>query len=458
MPIEFFQITAAYSNAMLVAIMPHISDFAKKLDLPTPQPVAIAQIERFVCFPRSDHVGGRVILTNGCEFIFDNGRVQTFVSPRSFFYLQDPRLVSKFYGQINITEIQALKIAHDAIKKLGYTDAMLSADRQPQIDPPQKDKNSLIARYHIRWRDPTRGYDPNNPPPSIEFEVDASTGQIQMLNIFNPNTYRPDLKLDVLPLVIGNEPPSTPIGPGRIVTPVTPTYAQAFLTAILPQLGDYVKKAGFQTKVPSSTNDVDMARYLTKYNCGIVEGDPRAIVEMKTSDRFIYSHGQVIAFYSADAMWSPDKEHPATYQEIDQERAKFFGPVNITTNEAVTLVRQTLRQLGYSGTVLRTDEPPRINAPGWWGTNRIARCFIVWGQTINGPTYVNAEVDVAKKTIKSLYINDHANTEIWRKPPDVGIPLSTMPLEDQSPPQPPPVNEMPKPPASLPPSMPLPVH
>jgi hypothetical protein len=36
---EIFQITVSYSNAVLVAIMPHISNFAKALDLPIPQPV-----------------------------------------------------------------------------------------------------------------------------------------------------------------------------------------------------------------------------------------------------------------------------------------------------------------------------------------------------------------------------------------------------------------------------------
>ncbi|MGH7976817.1 MAG: PepSY domain-containing protein, partial [Limisphaerales bacterium] len=236
MPIEFFQITAAYSNAMLVAIMPHVSDFAQKLDLPTPQPVTIAQVERFICFPRSDHIGGRVVLTNGCEFIFDHGRMERFDSPHSYYFLQDPDLVPKFYGPIKITEAQALQIAHNAIKKLGYTDAMLATDRRPRVDPPPQDGNHFIARYQIRWYDPTRGGDPNQPTRSIEFEINATTGQIETIDIPNPNTFRADLKLNVHPPVIyemfkeGSH--GTPIGPGRKLTPVTPAYAKAFLKAI----------------------------------------------------------------------------------------------------------------------------------------------------------------------------------------------------------------------------------
>ncbi len=175
MPIVFFQVTAAYSNAMLVAVMPYFADFARRLDLPTPQPVAQEQVMRFNCFPRSDHIGGRLILTNGCEFIFDHGRVENFVSPKSYFYLQNPDLIPRVYGPVKISDGQAVAIAHNAIKKLGYTDAALSADRPPEITRPERDHGSYIARYRVRWFDPARG-DPRQPPTSAEFEIDATTG------------------------------------------------------------------------------------------------------------------------------------------------------------------------------------------------------------------------------------------------------------------------------------------
>jgi len=405
--------------------MPHISDFAQKLDLPTPQPVTQMQVQRLNCFPRSDHVGGRVILTNGCEFIFDHGRVENFVSPHSYFYLQNPDLIPKFYGPVKLSQQEALQVAHNAIKRLGYTDAVLSADRPPEITPPIHDGTHYIARYRIRWYDPARGGNPNSPLTSAEFEINAETGQIQMVNIRNPNTYRPDPKLNAQPPAIGqigNGPGGTPIGPGRKVTPVSPAFARAFLTAILPQLSDFVKKGNLAAKSPASAKDVDMTRYLAKYNCGIVEDDPCAFIDMKTEDKFIYSHGQVIAFYSADAMHNPDRTPPYTFPGIDQEMAKYFGPVNMTTNEAVALARRTVKKLGYSEEMLHIDKPPiRIDPPGWWGTNRMARCFVEWREYWDGPTYVNAEIDVAKKTLKSLYINDHAITNIWRAPPKISV-------------------------------------
>jgi hypothetical protein len=88
----------------------------------------------------------------------------------------------------------------------------------------------------------------------------------------------------------------------------------------------------------------------------------------------------------------------------------------------VALVRQTIRELGYSEKMVHVDRKPWISGLGWWGTNRIARRFLRWQESVDPPTWVNAEVDVSKKILKSLYINDHAITNIWREPPKIGIP------------------------------------
>jgi hypothetical protein len=423
MPIEFFQITAAYSNAMLVAVLPHVADFAKKLDLPTPQPITMAEVATFACFNRSDHIGGRVVLTNGCEFVFDHGRIQRFDSPHSFFYLQDPSLIPKFYGSVKLSKEQALQIARTAIRKLGYTEAALFADNSPEIVPPKKDGTNYIARYRFRWRDPTRGSDPDQPALSIDFEIDSTMGRIWMLDIPNPNTFAADLKLGVSPQVINRfgDDSGIPVGPGRKVTPVSGEYARAFLLAILPQISDFVKRGKLPVEPPASEKDVDMAKYLAKYNCGIVEGSPRAFIDTRSGDRFIYRHGRIIAFYSVDAMDNPERKRAYTFPEIDKDHAKFFGPVNITTNEAVALVRRTVKELGYSETILHVDVPPRISGPNWWGTNRIPRCFIEWRESPGGAAYANSEVDMASKTLKSFYVNDDVITNYWRTSPKISV-------------------------------------
>jgi hypothetical protein len=172
----------------------------------------------------------------------------------------------------------------------------------------------------------------------------------------------------------------------------------------------------------------------------------------------------VIAFYSADAMERPDRKWPQGLKEREKFQTKFYGSLNITTNDAVRLVRETIRNLGYSESTLQIQARPLVVEPGWWGTNRIARCNIIWYGRDDGDyvrtTRVSAEVDMAAKTLKSLYVNDHANTNIWRQPPKVNVPLVLLPSQDEPPvsPQPESTVEQAKPSVSSLPDMPLPTQ
>jgi len=83
---QLIHITATYSNALLVAILPHVSDFSKKLELPIPQPITVAQVRRFNLNPYNGHLSGSVVLTNRYWFAFDEGGyVVSFRSPDNFF-------------------------------------------------------------------------------------------------------------------------------------------------------------------------------------------------------------------------------------------------------------------------------------------------------------------------------------------------------------------------------------
>jgi len=415
---ELLQITAQYSNAVLVAIMPHISECAKALNLPVPTPVAMAQINHFACSPRSDLVGGTITLTNGCEFAFLRGRVEMYRDPGSFFELQDPDLVPKFFGTATLDEKQALRIVHDTIKKLGYTDQLLSADKPPSVTPPPKVRSHSIPRFRVRWTDPTRGSNPENPPVSADFEVDAATGQIHLMYILNPNTWRRDPVIDVHPPILQKGPETVYRG-GRKIYPVGETYSNAFLKAILPACGDFVKTAGFSVRQPISPADVEWPTYI----CGLVDDDPRAFFDLKAGGHFVYGHGRVLAFYAADVMQLPGRDWPSAPDEMERFQSKFYGPVNMTTNDAVNLVRAIVRKLGYSEKELQVDNPPSVNGPARWGNKFIARVFVQWQAPRMGPFRVVAEVDMAERRLASLYINDHANTNIWMQPPRIDAPV-----------------------------------
>lgn len=409
---DILQVTAEYSNAVLVAVLPYVSDFSARIQLPVPQPVAISQVAHFECSSRSDHIGGRVVLTNGCEFTFDRGRIALYRSPRCYFHLQDPDRIPAFYGTVKLNQTQAVQIASVAISKLGYSEASLYADRKPEVTPPLRIGTNYVARYLVRWTDPNVRRNPQSAITSIEFEVDATTGEIDMMSMPNTNTWRPPPKVDVHPPVVGKAPETTLRG-GRTIVPVSQAYSNAFLIAILPELSSFAKNAGFVIPKPLTTNQVNLPRLV----CGLVDDDPIAVVYLTNGSRFNYNHGLVTAFYASDACLIPGDK--------DGNVADYFGKDNMTKIEAVSLVRKAIQQLGYSNKILLTDATADVVPPQKYGANLFARYFLSWREPDEGAYRVAAEVDATTKTLKSLYINDHANTNIWREPPKINVSPTT---------------------------------
>ena len=412
MPFEIIQVTAAYSNAVLVAIMPHVSDFAKALDLPIPQPITVAQVSRFGCSPRADHVGGRVILTNDYSFTFDLGAVVLYRSPSSYYSLQDPNRLSEFYGPVRVKKDEAINIAHKALKKLGYTDSELHLDLIPKLTPPKRNEGKMITRYLVEWVAPDQVTTGGIALERTAVEVDASTGRIEMLGIQNKEARRPDPKLNVHPTVLVSQPKSEPIG-GTKVYRVSEAYSHAFLVAIIPQLSAYVEKAAVDVKAPITTNDIDMAHY----DCGFVEGSPRACIYLKAGDRFWYEHGQVTDFDAHDAFRRPQ---PNTLFD-EKPTAKFYGPVKISAEEALSVVRRAMSQLGYASLIPQLKKQPEIVPPRKEGTNYFARYFFNWWPSGEGIQIAAAEVDATTKELKSIYINGRASPKIWREPPKIDV-------------------------------------
>src|SRR5882724_7496742 len=123
-------ITAAYSNAVLVAILPHVSDCAKQLDLPIAQPITVQQVARFNTMPYPDFVGGGLWLTNGYTFVFEWGYVNGFHSPNDWFSEQDIVNLERYAGKDNMTTNEAIELARSSLTKLGYKPADFHVNEQ----------------------------------------------------------------------------------------------------------------------------------------------------------------------------------------------------------------------------------------------------------------------------------------------------------------------------------------
>src|SRR6266498_2569642 len=80
-------LTAQYSNAVLVAVFPHITEFANKLQLDLPVPVITNQVDTAGGLQYQDkgEIAGYFVLTNGFRFWFRHGIVDGFVAPTKYF-------------------------------------------------------------------------------------------------------------------------------------------------------------------------------------------------------------------------------------------------------------------------------------------------------------------------------------------------------------------------------------
>src|SRR3989442_1162736 len=165
---EFIQVTAQYSNEVLVALLPLFSDFVRKAELPMPTPITAYQVQRFVCDIHMADVGGYLTLTNGLELWYSHGHVEGFRTPRSFYNVEDPAEYPRFYGPLRLNKEQALELARDRLRKLDYTPKQSFTDQEPHIESPPRFGTNVVPHYRFKWTDPVFG------GTAVSIELDAN--------------------------------------------------------------------------------------------------------------------------------------------------------------------------------------------------------------------------------------------------------------------------------------------
>ena len=204
---ELVHMTATYSNAMLVAILPHISDFSKKLDLPIPQPITASQVQEFRPSNVKDFIGGGLILSNGYWFSYDHGCVAGFRSSDNIFHDEDPAASwPKYaYGKDNMTTNDAIALARDALLKLGYKPELLGCDGPPRwfTGPYDTKDGHHVPHCQMRWErypEPkTREEQVDNDLVTVEINIEKKT--ITGLGISSRKIWQTPPKLDVEPIL-----------------------------------------------------------------------------------------------------------------------------------------------------------------------------------------------------------------------------------------------------------------
>lgn len=369
--LEWLQITAQYSNAVLVAILPHISDFVKRVELPMPAPVMPAQVAKFRCYPLKDDVGGAVTLTNGLWFVFAEGHVRSFRTPHSYYNLQDPQDVPKFFGTPKLSQEEALAFARGRIVRLGYTLKETFTDQEPSIDPLPTVGTNIVPHYRFQWKDPVFGQT------AVSVEVDAARKMVQEMRMSSRFFSRAPPKVSVEPQLRDPE------------RPVSATASNEFLGAALPKVSEFVRKLELPCDIPVTRDSVKQIAF--------VNGDADIRIQLTNGYWFGSQYGVIAEFNAPETVYG---RQPPSLDAGVRPVDEYLGQWKLGESEAVALARKAITNLGYKVGDFYAERAPLVLKPEPVGNYVVPRYGLHWltNEPASGGTIamVRAEVDANK--------------------------------------------------------------
>lgn len=387
--VEFIRVTSEYSNAVLVALMPYFSDFAQKLDLPVPHPITTNHVVEAGIMPVRG-AGGGITLKGGWNFGYHFGYVSSFTSPYSYFAMQDPDKIPRYFGEVKMSKEEAVQLARDTIKKLGVPLESLFVEQEPRVEEPVRIETNTLPYYRVEWINPFGST-------SVEVDINANSKKVEQLYLSNKSLERPAPKIDaVAPLV------------PRSLPPINPEYAHRLIPIVLLAIDDYGQKLSLSIPRPLTTNHV------AKFSLFDNGGWPHAEIELTNGWRFIYRNSMVNGYYAPDNLFNSD-QRPILIKE-------FVGKWKMSEQEGIDLVRRAIAKLNYPTNLVHMDFPPQIVKPKLPGIPRYAFWWNLENKSKDDlQSKVEAEVDADKGELKSLYHDDKA---YWHKLPPIDVPLS----------------------------------
>lgn len=400
--LEWIRITAEYSNAVLVAMMPYVSNAVEKLDLPVPRPVTMEQVSYCNIAPQR-MLSVEMGIKGGWDFRFSDGYVCAVQGPRHFFGIQDFDRIPEFFGETKITRDQAVRLARDTLGKLDVSLESVFAEQEPNVTGPLPNGTNTVPHYLVEWFDPRAV---GQAPACVRIEIDGQANQVQQVRFLSSlkSLKRPPPKIAI-------EPPPDPRY--RAWPQTNPDYAWKLIPIALQAVDEYARTLSLPIPRPLTTN------HLARFSLADNGGWPHSEIELTNGWTFIYRNRMVNGYYAPDNFFNSD-DRPISIKD-------FTGKWNMSEAEAIALIRRTLAKLNYPTNLLRMEFAPQLikpSVPGiprysfwWWCENETKQDLV---------SKVEAEVDADKRELKSLYFD---NTAFWNKPPPIDVPL-TLPRSD----------------------------
>lgn len=398
---EIYQITAEYATAVVLAIMPFISDCSRALNLCDPCLVTTNQISSFGAKDRHG-VGGTVILQSGDYFDFEDGHIELYDSGNSYFTLQNPEVSPRYFGVLRLDRAQAIQVAREFVEKLGYNLADVFMDQAPaKVEGPVKAKGKLIPYYKLTWLDPRST--------GAEIEVNGESGKVERAWLFSPNFRRPPPLLPVKPrLAAATEKWHLDHG-------VSKEYAEKLLDRVLPEVEGFSKSLRLPVPHPIARESVAVVQCFKERNyIDFGSNWPTVVLEMRLADgsSFVYANGRVSEYHAPDRI--------SFAWDMKLLPGQIVGEWRMTHREASIFVRDAIKALGYGVDDFGfKTEAVRIRKQEPIGKLVIPRYFL---ELNTGAPFcesmILAEIDADKRQFKSLRLKSR---KLNRPLPDVGI-------------------------------------
>jgi len=194
-PVQFVHVTPHYSNAVLQALFPHFNNFVGKLKdvIPElPNPIVPAMVKSFKPNPTAGYVGGWLVLTNGFQFWFANGVVDSFQTPRDYIMIESLDMAPRFYGTLRMSRDEAVTLSKQTIEKLGYRVEDVCHDWPLKIWGPGKQGTNVIPFYEVKWEDPKTDF-------TTRFDIDGERRKIAGMFLSTDKIRKRNPRVSVVP-------------------------------------------------------------------------------------------------------------------------------------------------------------------------------------------------------------------------------------------------------------------
>jgi nitrogen fixation protein len=193
-----------------------------------------------------------------------------------------------------------------------------------------------------------------------------------------------------------------------IPSPVSPEYAWKLIPLMLAAIDGYGQKLSLP--IPKALTTSNVARIEVHNN----EGWPHAEVTLTNGWRFVYRHTMVNGYYAPDNFFDSDnrKIHIRDFE----------GKWNLTTNQAIEVVRKAISKLNYPTNNVHMDFAPTVY-PASVDKEHIPRLRFEWYYSVHDElqSRLEAEVNTESGKLESLYYDDKA---YWGSRPPIDVPIT----------------------------------